>query len=157
MEREGKGSAGALCKYEGFPSGKNSVLVYFTCEGTHIAFGAFGGDTGNEDIWVVRDDGSGLHRLTNDPAYEYSPAWSPDGSRIAFARNGDVWVMHADGSGAHRLTSGPGRDGQVTWSRDDHIVFARDDRVIIMNPDGSHERRVPLREGQASYPSLRPT
>jgi predicted enzyme related to lactoylglutathione lyase len=32
MEREGKGSAGALCKYEGFPSGKNSVLVYFTCE-----------------------------------------------------------------------------------------------------------------------------
>ena len=32
MEREGKGSGGALCKYEGFPSGKNSVLVYFTCE-----------------------------------------------------------------------------------------------------------------------------
>ena len=32
MEREGKGAAGALCKYEGFPSGKNSVLVYFTCE-----------------------------------------------------------------------------------------------------------------------------
>jgi hypothetical protein len=32
MEREGKGSGGALAKYEGFPSGKNSVLVYFTCE-----------------------------------------------------------------------------------------------------------------------------
>jgi len=32
MEQEGKGSSGALCKYEGFPSGKNSVLVYFTCE-----------------------------------------------------------------------------------------------------------------------------
>ncbi|MGZ3446109.1 MAG: VOC family protein [Myxococcaceae bacterium] len=32
MDREGKGSSGALCKYEGFPSGKNSVLVYFTCE-----------------------------------------------------------------------------------------------------------------------------
>jgi len=32
MEREGTGSAGALCKYEGFPSGKNSVLVYFTCD-----------------------------------------------------------------------------------------------------------------------------
>jgi uncharacterized protein len=31
MEQEGKGSAGALSKYEGFPSGKNSVLVYFTC------------------------------------------------------------------------------------------------------------------------------
>ncbi len=32
MEQEGKGSGGALCKMEGFPSGKNSVLVYFTCE-----------------------------------------------------------------------------------------------------------------------------
>lgn len=32
MEREGKGSSGALCRYEGLPSGKNSVLVYFTCE-----------------------------------------------------------------------------------------------------------------------------
>jgi predicted enzyme related to lactoylglutathione lyase len=32
MEQEGKGAAGALAKYEGFPSGKNSVLVYFTCE-----------------------------------------------------------------------------------------------------------------------------
>ena len=32
MEREGAGSGGALCKMAGFPSGKNSVLVYFTCE-----------------------------------------------------------------------------------------------------------------------------
>ncbi|HEY3585637.1 MAG TPA: VOC family protein [Myxococcaceae bacterium] len=32
MEREGKGSAGALCRYEGFPSGKNSVVIYFTCQ-----------------------------------------------------------------------------------------------------------------------------
>ena len=32
MEREAAGSAGALCKMPGFPSGKNSVLVYFTCE-----------------------------------------------------------------------------------------------------------------------------
>jgi hypothetical protein len=32
MEQNGKGSAGALAKYEGFSSGKNSVLVYFTCE-----------------------------------------------------------------------------------------------------------------------------
>src|SRR5215471_2469434 len=32
MEQEGKGAAGALAKYQGFPAGKNSVLVYFTCE-----------------------------------------------------------------------------------------------------------------------------
>jgi len=32
MQREGAGSGGALAKMAGFPSGKNSVLVYFTCE-----------------------------------------------------------------------------------------------------------------------------
>jgi len=32
MEQEGKGASGALAKYQGFPAGKNSVLVYFTCE-----------------------------------------------------------------------------------------------------------------------------
>ncbi|MFL5799503.1 MAG: YceI family protein [Actinomycetota bacterium] len=123
-------------------------------DGRWIAFGAFGGP-GNEDVWVMRSDGTHMHRLTTDPGYEYSPAWSPDGGGIAFGRDGDVWVMRADGSGARHLTTGPGRDGQVTWSPDDRIVFARDDRVILMNPDGTHQRRVPLRL-PASSPSLRP-
>lgn len=39
MEHEGKGSSGALCKMEGFPSGKNSVLVYFTCEDCKVEEG----------------------------------------------------------------------------------------------------------------------
>ena len=38
---------------------------------------------GNQEVYVVNTDGTGLTRLTNDPGADYFPAWSPDGSRIA--------------------------------------------------------------------------
>jgi len=39
---------------------------------------------GNADIYVMAPDGSGQHRLTDDPAEDREPAWSPDRKRIAF-------------------------------------------------------------------------
>ena len=47
-------------------------------------------------------DGSGQRRLTRTAGFEYSPAWSPDGRKIAFASgrdgNSGIYVMNADGS-----------------------------------------------------------
>jgi Tol biopolymer transport system component len=100
---------------------------------------AFGG-SGNEEIRVIRADGTHPRRLTAGPAYDYSPAWSPDGSHTAFARDGDIWMMAADGLGARQLTTGAGRDGEVEWSPDGlQLIFTRDDRIIIMDPNGSDE------------------
>ena len=48
--------------------------------------------------------GSGVRRLTNEGS-SYSPAWSPDGTRIAFSRSSDIYVMNADGSGVTNLTN----------------------------------------------------
>lgn len=62
---------------------------------------------GNWEIYTVNDNGSGLARLTNDPAEDGLPTWSPDGIQIAFLskRTGQwaVWVMNPDGSGQRRL------------------------------------------------------
>lgn len=65
------------------------------------------------DIFVASADGSNPVRLTQGPGYNGSPAWSPDGRRVAFtsSRDGDpqkramhVYVMDADGSNVRKLT-----------------------------------------------------
>jgi len=61
----------------------------------------------NWDIYVTNADGSGLNRLTTDPARDGLPVWSPDGNAIAFVsdRGGvwAVWVMTPDGKGVSQL------------------------------------------------------
>ena len=88
----------------------------------------------DRQIYRVRADGSGLRRLTTD-GENRSPAWSPDGRRIAFVRRsgpaidgGDVWLMDADGSNLAQLT----RDGgynSVTWSPDGARLAVSDNGI----------------------------
>jgi len=53
-------------------------------------------------------DGSGISRLTNDSAIDYSPDWSPDGKRVVYrSHNGgpaDIYVINIDGTGLTNLT-----------------------------------------------------
>lgn len=91
-------------------------------DGSHIAFSITGrnrdppGDI-NYEIHVMRSDGVAPTRLTNSPAIEKWPSWSPDGLRIAFDRGGDIWVMDADGSNPTNLTNSPNiNDSEPVWS-----------------------------------------
>src|SRR5690348_14850117 len=63
-----------------------------------------------------------LRRLTNNSALDSGPAWSPDGSRIAFWSNRDgkseIYVMNADGSDVRRLTNNLFDDYGPKWSPD---------------------------------------
>jgi Tol biopolymer transport system component len=67
-----------------------------------IAFDAEG------DIWTVRDDGTGLTRLTDTSSGEANPVWSPDGTEIAYSlvldgKNHGIAVMTADGTPVQEL------------------------------------------------------
>ena len=99
----------------------------------------------NGDIYVVNVNGSGSTRLTWDPAEEFDPAWSPDGSKIVYSRFTDsrfqLWVIDADGTNTMQLTDADASAFDAAWSPDGRkIAFARcrgSCDIYTMNADGS--------------------
>jgi dipeptidyl aminopeptidase/acylaminoacyl peptidase len=66
-------------------------------------------------------------------------AWSPGGTRIAFAIGGDLYSVKADGSGLGRITAVAGDIADPQWSPDGtRIVFDTQDRIYVVDADGSH-------------------
>jgi Tol biopolymer transport system component len=106
---------------------------------------------GNDEIYVMQPDGSGQTRLTNDPLDDEEPAWSPDGTKLAFRRNvlnadggaqGDIYVMNADGSGQRDITNNPDLEFRPAWSPDGTtIAFDKthdsNDDVYVVKADGT--------------------
>jgi Tol biopolymer transport system component len=89
-------------------------------DGRFLALRSF---RGQEDVWVVGADGSGLRPVTNDPPRDRGPRWAPNGSLLFYsARDGrfQFWTIQPDGGGIRRLTHGdyvlndpvPSRDGR---------------------------------------------
>jgi Tol biopolymer transport system component len=108
----------------------------------------------NDDIAVIRTDGTGYRNLTRSPdANEWGPVWSPDGRQIAYSsdENGmpQLFVMDADGSNARQLSDVWGE--YPAWSPDgSRIAFASsmggstpfgdpDYDVWVMDADGTDE------------------
>ena len=115
---------------------------------------------GNNEIYSMAADGTDVRRLTTNPGDDILPAWSPDGTKIAFSSNRvgakgyDIFVMNADGTGLVNLTNTAGSDRFPAWSRDGtKIAFmsARDRNgnfeIYTMNADGSNPKRLTTTAG----------
>jgi WD40 repeat protein len=116
---------------------------------------------GNEEIYVMNPDGTGQTRLTNDAAGDFGPAWSPDGTKIAFNRGFDIFVMSADGSLQTRLTSAAAMNIAPSWSPDGTKIAFHSSRdgnfeIYVMNADGSNPTRLTSNAAGDFAPSWSP-
>ncbi len=62
--------------------------------------------TGNNDLYVIRSDGTANRKLADVGGTTNTLSWSPDGSKIRFFKGSRLWEMSSDGSGLHALLPG---------------------------------------------------
>ncbi|MEX0658118.1 MAG: protein kinase, partial [Egibacteraceae bacterium] len=122
---------------------------------------------GNREIYIVGADGVDPQNLTEHPADDRQPAWSPDRQEIAFASNrGDRFALYAiqvaDGS-VRQLTEGGTQDGDFdpAWSPDgEAVVFSRQLEgrrdLYVVDADGTGARPLTGGEGSDARPAWSP-
>ncbi len=124
------------------------LLISTVCEQSHsvghISFAS--NRTGNFDIYVMDTKGEYLDNLTDHPADDFDPTWSPDGRFLGYVSNRDgnaeIYVMDTKTKEHRRLTHDPGTDSRPTWSPDGRwIAFVSDrrDRSDIYKVDATGE------------------
>jgi Tol biopolymer transport system component len=81
----------------------------------------------NKEVYVMNADGSGHVRLTNDPANDDSPSWSPGGLAILFRSDRErdccdptaqIWSMNVDGTNQANLSNDNNGDYAANWRAD---------------------------------------
>jgi Tol biopolymer transport system component len=119
---------------------------------------------GNQDLWLMPLGGEPV-QLTNDPAPDWAPAFSPDGEWVAFYsyRSGDreIWKMRTAGGPATRLTTSPGLDAGSHWSPDGREIAIRSERtgdseVFVIAADGSGARQITHHPASDGLPTWSP-
>jgi dipeptidyl aminopeptidase/acylaminoacyl peptidase len=116
------------------------------------------------DLWIINTDGTGLRQITQTGAPEVSPAWSPNGSKIAFSRllsSFQIVVRNMVGGSEVQLTNDAANNESPAWSPDgSKIAFARglngDYEIYVMNANGTSSVNLTNNAAYDSEPAWSP-
>ena len=113
-------------------------VLEWSPDGRWIAYAAYDAETLRADLWLVRPNGDGLHRIARDVG---AFAWSPGGRRLAFASEGHVVVADLDGRG-RPLRIGGYVTG-ISWLPDGRrLALTMGSQIWIVAADGTGLRRI---------------
>jgi Tol biopolymer transport system component len=159
-------------------SSESNYNPSFSADGRWIVFTSE--RFGSGDVFRVHPDGSGLERLTDDPALDDQGALSPDGRTLVFVStraggNANIWLQTVGGKGrAVNLTKSRAGNFRPSWSPDGRWIAFSSDRdtpherylretgpawelmqttaIYIVHPDGSGLKRLTALDGCAGTP-----
>ena len=111
------------CLLPGIAPAQSKMLRHPSYSKGRVAFSYLG------DIWIARDNGADIQRLTDNKARDVYPRFSPDGNWIAFSSNRDgnydVFVIPVTGGKPRQLTFHTADDNVVGWTPDGKkVVFS---------------------------------
>jgi Tol biopolymer transport system component len=138
-------------------------LLSVSPDGKWIAFDS--NRSGNQDIWIMRKDGTDLRQFTKHSSHDWAPDWSPDGKKIVFHSfrrgNRDLFIMPVAGGATTPLTDHPEQDFVPRWSPDGEEIAFFSSRsgnfdIWIIPSKGGEVRQITTHQGEDQTPIWSP-
>ncbi|HVP78064.1 MAG TPA: Tol-Pal system beta propeller repeat protein TolB [Thermodesulfobacteriota bacterium] len=118
-----------------------------------------------KEICIADFDGANVKQITQNKSINLSPAWAPEGKRIAFTsylrRNPDLYLIDVDGKNVQLFSRYPGLNVSPSWSPDGKkiaLMMGMEGKsdIYLIDPDGGSPKKLTKGHGNEASPTWSP-